>query len=584
MVGPYRLLRELGRGGMGEVWLAERIDGSLKRQVALKLPHSALPQRQMAERFARERDILANLVHTNIARLYDAGVAPDGQPYLALEYVEGQALTTWCDARQLGIRSRIELFGQVLAAVAYAHSRLVVHRDLKPSNILVTEAGEVRLLDFGIAKLMTDGQAIETELTRVGGRALSLQYASPEQILGQPIATTSDVYALGVVLYELLTGNLPYRLQRDSSAALEEAVLNTEPARAGRTDIGAAQALARGDNPRRLRLALKGDIETILQKALKKQAADRYGSAQAFADDLERWLRGEPVLARPDSTWYRSSKFVRRNRLATGAAAAVVVSLTAGLAVALWQARAAREQARTATAVQAFLLDIFQANSSNQSDPQKARHTTARELLDIGAKKIDAALGDAPVARSTVLATLGDLYIDLGLHEKAITLHRSRVELTRATFGTTSTETAEALIALARAQQHESAPAALAERKAHLEQAEAILDRRNRQASLLRAALYQQQSSLYMALADDRVKANEYASKAVAVYRQLPPSAAGVEAMADAGGILYNLGHIAEARTQLEEALATAGRAGTSADAHLPADSHLARQRAVQPG
>ena len=448
-VGHYRLIRELGRGGMGEVWLAERTDGSLKRQVALKLPHSALPQRQLAERFARERDILASLVHVNIARLYDAGVSDNGQPYLALEYVEGEMLTRWCDARRLGIKARIELFRQVFAAVAYAHRQLVVHRDLKPSNILVNAEGQVRLLDFGIAKLMIDGQAHETELTQLGGRALSLQYASPEQILGQPLGTTTDVYSLAVVLHELLTGSLPYQLDRSSNVALEDAVLNADPTRAGRTGISAAQAQARADNPRHLRSVLKGDVETILQKALKKLPADRYGSAEAFAEDLERFLAGKAVLAQADSRWYRGSKFIRRNWLASSAAAAVLVSLAAGLGVALWQASAARREAQTAKAVQEFLLDIFQANSGNQSDPQKARNTTARELLDIGARKIDASLGDAPEVKLALLATLGQLYNDVGLNPQASELHAKRVQLARQTYGDNSLELASALLDLA---------------------------------------------------------------------------------------------------------------------------------------
>jgi serine/threonine-protein kinase len=452
-VGPYRLLRELGRGGMGEVWLAERIDGSLKRQVALKLPHSALPQRQLAERFARERDILGSLVHPNIARLYDAGVTPEGQPYLALEYVEGEMLTTWCDARKLGIKARIALYRQVFAAVEYAHRQLVLHRDIKPTNILVTAAGEVRLLDFGIAKLMTDGQAHETELTQLGGRALSLQYASPEQITGQAIGTASDVYTLGVVLYELLTGTLPYRSKRDSRGALEEAILNLEPVRLSQAEISEPVAEARGMTPKKLAKQLTGELDTIVVKALKKNQLERFGTVEALAQDLGRYLRGDTVLARPDSTWYRTRKFIGRNSLAVGAGALVTVVVLAASAVSIWQARVAREQtkvaqteAATAKAVQGFLLDLFQANSSLQSDPQKARQMTARELLDRGAARVDEALGNVPVSRLQVMGTLADMYAQLGLEAQAAQLQRRRLELARQTYGERDTRLAEMLL------------------------------------------------------------------------------------------------------------------------------------------
>ena len=562
-IGHYRLIRELGRGGMGEVWLAERTDGSLKRQVALKLPHSALPQRQLAERFARERDILASLVHTNIARLYDAGVSDKGQPYLALEYVQGEMLTTWCDARKLGIKARIELFRQVFAAVEYAHRQLVVHRDLKPSNILVNADGQVRLLDFGIAKLMTDGQALETELTQLGGRALSLQYASPEQVLGQPIATTSDVYSLGVVLHELLTGSLPYRLERNSNVALEDAVLNTQPTRAGRTEISAEHARARGDNPRHLRITLRGDVETILQKALKKRAAERYGSAQAFAEDLERFLAGEAVLAQPDSRWYRSSKFIRRNWLATSAAAAVVLSLVAGLGVALWQAQVARQEAQTAKAVQEFLLDIFQANSSNQSDPQKARNTTARELLDIGAKKIDTALNEAPEAKLTLLAALGQLYIELGLNAQAADLERKRVDAARQRYGNNSIEVATALMDLAFAVNTRLDDP---EWQRSLAEAESILDRRGEADSLLRASLLIRLADYYQE--KDMSKATGYAESALAIYRKFPPSRDFVSALFSAATVHMVVGNYTQSLAVIEEAITAAQGpvAKTSAD------------------
>jgi serine/threonine protein kinase len=334
VVGPYRLIRELGRGGMGSVWLSERTDGTLKRHVALKLPHSTLPQRQLAERFARERDILAGLVHANIARLYDAGVTVEGQPWLALEYVEGETLITWCDSRKLDIKARIELFQQVLAAVHYAHRQQVVHRDLKPNNILVNRDGDVRLLDFGIAKLMTEGELQETALTKIGGRALSIQYASPEQILGQPVTVTSDVYSLGVVLFELLTGSFPYFMQRGSRGAIEDNILTVLPALASQTSANPELAADRGTIPAKLSQALKGDLDAILQKTLKKNPSERYESAKSLADDLERYLRKVPVLARPESTWYRTIGLLQRHKIASAVTSAFVV--TSVVSVIFW--------------------------------------------------------------------------------------------------------------------------------------------------------------------------------------------------------------------------------------------------------
>jgi serine/threonine-protein kinase len=452
-LGPYRLIRELGVGGMGTVWLAERSDGVLKRPVALKLPHCALPQRQLAERFARERDILAALTHPNIARLYDAGVTAKGQPYLALEYVEGEPLLESCDRRQLGLSERIGLYLQVLAAVQYAHGQLVVHRDLKPSNILVTQVGEVKLLDFGIAKLLTDGQTVETELTQLGGRALTPQYASPEQITGHTIGTASDVYTLGVVLYELLCGSHPYRLPRESRAALEEAILKAEPVRPSQAAIHEPVATARGTTPKKMARQLAGDLDTIVVKALKKDPLERFGTVDALAQDLGRYLRGDTVLARPDSTWYRARKFVGRNRFAVGASALVTVVVLTATGVSIWQARVAREQtkiakteATTAKAVQGILLDLFQANSSLQSDPQKARQMTARELLDRGAARIDEALGAAPQSRVEVMGTMADMYTQLGLEVQAAQLQRRRIELARQTYGERDARLAQILL------------------------------------------------------------------------------------------------------------------------------------------
>jgi serine/threonine protein kinase len=344
LIGPYRLVRELGQGGMGVVWLAERADGEVKRPVALKLPIVSLHNRALAERFARERDILAQLTHPNIARLYDAGVTDQGQPYLAIEFVEGEKITSYCDQRSLSVKARLQLFLQVLRAVQYAHTNLIVHRDLKPANILVTTEGEVRLLDFGIAKLLTEGEANETELTRIGGRALTPEFASPEQIAGGTITTASDVYSLGVILYELLTGERRYKLKWDTRSGLEEAILGGDPVRPSQMVDDQAKAQARATTPNKLARALKGDLDTIALKALCKPPQNRYATADAFAQDIERYLAGEAVLAQPESAWYRAGKFMKRNKLAVGASAAIAVAVAAGMGISLYEAQQAQRR------------------------------------------------------------------------------------------------------------------------------------------------------------------------------------------------------------------------------------------------
>jgi serine/threonine-protein kinase len=337
-VGPYRLIRELGAGGMATVWLAERADGLLNRQVALKLPRSGWAL-GLAQRMARERDILGALQHPLIARLYDAGVTASGRPWMAMECVSGQTIDAHCREQQLDVPQRLRLFLQIADAVAHAHARLIVHRDLKPSNILVTQEGDVRLLDFGVAKLLED-DALTPNLTQLMGRAVTPDYASPEQVACKPVTVATDVYSLGVVLYELLTGQRPYELGRPTAAALEEAILSADVPLAS-TRVGVDHKLAR---------QLRGDLDTVLAKALKKDPEQRYASVESFAADVQRHLDGEPVLARPDSRWYRAGKLLHRHALPLGAAAAVVLALAMGLSAAIWQAHEAMHQSAIARA------------------------------------------------------------------------------------------------------------------------------------------------------------------------------------------------------------------------------------------
>jgi eukaryotic-like serine/threonine-protein kinase len=450
-IGPYRLIRELGVGGMGAVWLAERSDGSLKRTVALKLPHAGPFQRQLAERFDRERDILAALTHPNIARLYDAGAGSTGQPYLALEYVEGLPLTEYCASKNLDVRERLALFGQVLSAVQYAHNNLVLHRDLKPSNILVTPAGVVSLLDFGIAKFMTGAETSETALTELTGRAMTPDYASPEQIAGAPISTSSDVYSLGVVLYELLSGSRPYKLKRGTRGELEDAILAVDairPSQMMRQRTGVHDTVMF-----KTAKQLEGDLDIVCLKALKKKPEERYATVAAFANDITRWLNGYPIETRSDGSWYVVRKYLARHRNVVALSALAIFAMVAGTITSVIQAqrasaeaRVAREQSARALAVEQFLSGLFNANSVDQADPEAARRVTAPELLDRGAARIDKALVDFPTAKADVLATLANMYVHLGDWKKAAELNAARLPLIEKSFGKRSIEYAQALV------------------------------------------------------------------------------------------------------------------------------------------
>lgn len=422
-VGPYQLQRQLGAGGMGTVWLATRADGLFERSIALKLPHRGMFGADLAERMARERGILASLDHPHIARLYDAGLTADGQPYLALEYVEGVAVDEYCRRDDCNVAQRLQLFLQVADAVASAHARLVVHRDLKPANILVSADGNVRLLDFGIAKLLDAPLAREQPLTQLSVHALTPDYASPEQILNEPVTIATDIYSLGVVLYELLTGERPYRLRRDTRGALEDAILQSEPRRP--SEIATSRASA-----------LRGDLDTIVLKALDKKPAGRYATVNAFADDVRRHLQGRPVLARPAGTWYRTSRFVRRNRYAVAAAGVVALALIGAAVVTsigLVQARASERralaEAETTRQVSRFMVDLFKV-----SDPGEARGNsiTAREILDKASVRITTDLGTAPRIRAELLATMAGVYTKLGLYADALKLAQSALTLRRA--------------------------------------------------------------------------------------------------------------------------------------------------------
>ena len=334
-VGPYELIRPLGTGGMAQVWLARRADGAFKRDVALKLPTPARDRHDLARRFPQERDILASLEHPLIARFYDAGIDAEGLPYFAMEYVPGQPLTGWCDAHRLDVGARLALFLQVLEAVQYAHEKLVVHRDLKPSNILVTESGQIRLLDFGIAKLMELEAPRDAQLTNIFGRALTPDYASPEQLCGDPVDARSDIYSLGVVLYELLSGVRPHPLRGSGSPAAPAHGHARVQLEKPSTQVDQAAAVTRAATPDRLSRQLRGDLDAIALRALARDPDGRYASAKAMAEDLRRHRAGRPIEALPAAVTYRLRKAVRRNRVVIAAGVAAGMAIVAAVAVAV---------------------------------------------------------------------------------------------------------------------------------------------------------------------------------------------------------------------------------------------------------
>ena len=345
-VGPYRLVSKIGQGGMGSVWLAQRSDGRFERNAAVKFVNIALTSQITEQRFKREGSILGRLIHPHIAELLDAGICSDGTPYLILEYVDGKAIDQYCDARKLAVDSRIKLFLDVLSAVAEAHAALVVHRDIKPSNVLVRNDGEVKLLDFGIAKLLAqDDSNAATMLTMEAGGPLTPQFAAPEQVTGGTITTATDVYALGVMLYLLLTGQHPLGTSVRSPAELIKAIVEQEAPRASVVALTAAsEAENRSATPEKLCRQLRGDLDTILGKALKKNPQERYTSVIALADDLKRYLKHETISVRPDTFAYRTVKFVRRNRVVVALATVTLAAIIAGSGIAIYQARIAQRR------------------------------------------------------------------------------------------------------------------------------------------------------------------------------------------------------------------------------------------------
>jgi serine/threonine protein kinase/Tfp pilus assembly protein PilF len=451
-VGPYELIRLLGAGGMAEVWLAKRADGVFKREVALKLPSLTRVRRDLEQRFARERDILAGLEHPHIARLYDAGIDPDGLPYLSMEYVQGEQLTDWCDAQRLDIRERVRLFLQVLEAVQYAHDRHVIHRDLKPSNILVTDAGQARLLDFGVATLLDDGDtAGQTPLTSLYGHALTPVYSSPELIRGDLLDAKSDIYSLGVVLFELLTGARPYRLNAGASRAMLEHAIAAAEVRKPSTQLVDQAWTLRATTHEQLTRQLRGDLDLIVLKSLAKDPQARYVSAAAMADDLQRYLDGKPILAKPPSLPYRFEKFLYRNRTVAAVIAAAVLAV---LAMGVYDLKRRADDARIDHANSSFVRRAVSDKSiavlpfldmSEKQDQAYFSDGLSEELisslaqikdLQVIARTSSFHFRGQQVAISEIASTLGVAHVLEGSVRRADNTVRVTAQLIRADSGT----------------------------------------------------------------------------------------------------------------------------------------------------
>ncbi|MCP4661780.1 MAG: serine/threonine protein kinase, partial [bacterium] len=434
-IGPYRLVRRIGRGGMGKVFRAERVDGELEQEVAVKLLRSSVETDEILRRFRAERQILAELDHPNVVRLLDAGTTGDGLPYLVMEPVEGRPIDEHCDALRLPVRERVRLFRSVCAAVSFAHRHLVVHRDLKPENILVTAAGRIKLLDFGVAKLLRNDPGFLSTATRQPA-PMTLRYASPEQVRDGPITTASDVYSLGVILYELLSGHRAHRYTTSDPREVARAVCDETPPRPSTAVAGDAEACRRrGADPRRLRRQLAGDLDKIVMTALRKEPERRFSSAEQLSEDLRRYLEGLPVRSRPDTFAYRAGKFVRRHAWGVAAVAAIValilifaVSTTLQSAEIVRQSEEITRERDRARNVTRFLVDVL-----GTSDPRRARgHSpTVRETLDDAVARLETDLRDEPRIRAALLDAIGVVYRSQGIEEQARPLLEEALKLRR---------------------------------------------------------------------------------------------------------------------------------------------------------
>ena len=561
-IGPYTLERELGRGGMSEVWLAARSDGKLTRQIALKLPYAHLLAGAQRQRFERERDILAALSHPHVAVLYDAGVSDDGHPYLAMEWVDGTPITRYCEDMRLSIRARLALFQQVLEAVQYAHANLIAHRDLKPSNILVNPRGGVKLLDFGIAKLLgsgTDGSA--TEVTRIGGRAATPDYAAPEQLVGAPITTAVDVYASGVLVFELLTGVRPF--DSAHNGAEERASFPLASRRIGEEwahtvgGLGAAQ----------LRKALYGDLDAIIVKALEREPARRYKSAAAFADDLTHYLRNEPVAARRIGRLAQLAKLVKRNRAASALAMSLLLVLIGGSAGIAWEAlraereaahaeterRSAQKEAQREKATKNFLVSIFTADDPRIAAEAPRGSVSAKDLLHVASGRIEKEFSADPDTEIELMRVVVDIFEATDDLDGYRALHARYLDLVRRRYGELSPLYIEGL-------EDEADKVILGGDQATaaelLERADALIRRAGLDHSRERALWWDGRASLLRGQAVSSAERVAALQAAIVLFAEVAPAdikyAADLSAL---GGIRYRAGDDAAAQDLYRQAI-----------------------------
>ena len=579
VIGNYRVLRELGSGGMAVVYLAERADGHFEQRVALKILHFGADSAEARRHFAQERQILASLNHPAIARLIDGGITSAGLPYLAMEYVEGTPIDAFCDQRAASLAERLHLFLQVADAVQHAHHYLIVHRDLKPSNIVVTPEGAVKLLDFGIAKLLDpDAFVHAAPPTRDAVRLLTPEYASPEQIRGDPTTTATDVHQLGRLLYELLTGRSPYPLRARNSLASLRTVLECEPRRPSAAISGAETTAeertsleqvssARGLTPQRLAQSLRGDLDAILLKALHREPQRRYASVAQFADDVQRYLQREPVSAHDGVRFYRAGKFLQRNLAAVAVAAVVLSSFllligwyTTQLAGerdraaaeaqrAAAEAQRARREEATAARISDFLGSVFRGSQLGMARAD----TTARELLDRGAARIEAELAGQPAVQARLLNVIGNVYAQYDLRDKAHALAERALQLNLQEFGTGSLEAAESQLVLA----------AIIRDRGELPAGERLLEEvlRVREAKLgpqhVATAEVLQALGMNLYRQGRKLDAIRFSERAVEIYSNTvsPYDERSVNAKVTLGMALVSTGQLQRARTHYQELL-----------------------------
>jgi serine/threonine-protein kinase len=556
LVGPYRLERMIGEGGMGQVWLAGRADGLYQRRVALKLLRPGLADPNLQLRFVRERQILARLAHPHIARLLDAGISGDGQPYLALEYVEGDPITEWCRVRNLSLDARLRLFLQTCDAVSHAHANLIVHRDLKPSNIMVTPHEEVRLLDFGIAKLLDTAELAPDHTgtgTGTGLRAFTLHYAAPEQVRGEPVTTMTDVYALGVVLHELLTGSRPYAPKRGTDAAFEEEIVAGEPTRpshallraGGHVDESVRERALR----RRLGRTLAGDLDNIVLKALAKRPEQRYPSVEALALDIGRYRAGKPVFARSQNVGYRMRKYAWRHRWALTATLLVAAVMSASFVLVAWQARQAVREASRAQALQDFVIGLFERSGGGGAGVP----LDVRALLDAGLRRGERELAHQPVARAELTGVVARLRLGMGDYRPALALLQQQAALV-ATLG----DDAPPSLRLESATERGRARLALGADDACIAELAPVglLAQREQRQLPVQVADYWSQLGACRRAAGQGEKARPLFQRALALRRDTIGDAAGtVQSLADLAGLRADAGQYVQARDDYRAAL-----------------------------